>query len=151
MRPVPARVCADCASTCVRTAEEGPSRQGENVAKHIKSPAVVEAQGTPPKAIAEFVGRVNTGTSDLSIARMKSPAGWSEPGQRAEFDEYSVVFAGLLRADLGDRTVDVRAGEAIVVAKGEWVQYSSPAEGGAEYISVCLPAFSPEMAHRDEG
>jgi mannose-6-phosphate isomerase-like protein (cupin superfamily) len=121
------------------------------VTEHIKAPAVIEAQGTLPKLIEEFVGGVNTGTSAMSIARMKSPSGWSEPGQRPDFDEYSVVFRGLLRADLGERVVDVRAGEALIVEKGQWVQYSSPMEEGAEYISVCVPAFSPEAAHRDEG
>jgi mannose-6-phosphate isomerase-like protein (cupin superfamily) len=118
--------------------------------RHIGAPAVIEAQGTTPKAIEECVGRVNTGTSDVSVARMKSPAGWTEPGQRPEFAEYTVVLRGLLRVETSDRTIDVGAGQAIIVEKGEWVQYSSPAEEGAEYISVCIPAFSPAMAHRDE-
>ena len=118
---------------------------------HIKAPAVVKAAGTPPKAIEEFVGRVNTETSDVSVARMKSPAGWTEPGQTADFDEYTVVLKGLLRVDTGEQTIDVRAGEAVVVGRGDWVQYSSPFEDGAEYMSVCIPAFSPEAAHRDEG
>jgi quercetin dioxygenase-like cupin family protein len=118
--------------------------------RHIKAPTVVPAQGTPPKTIEEFVGRVNTGTSEVSVARMKSPAGWSEPGQRADFDEYTVVLRGLLRVETSDGVLDVAAGEAILVGHGEWVRYSSPANGGAEYVSVCLPAFSPEAAHRDE-
>lgn len=133
--------------------------------RHIKAPAVVPAQGTPPKTIEEYVGRVNTGSAEVSVARMKSPAGWSEPGQRADFDEYTVVLKGLLHVETdggsprdgmpaggvptGD-SIDVAAGEAIIVGRGEWVRYSSPAEGGAEYISVCLPAFLPEAAHRDE-
>jgi mannose-6-phosphate isomerase-like protein (cupin superfamily) len=121
------------------------------VTEYIEGPAVIAAQGAIPKLIEEFVGRVNTGTSDVSIARMKSPAGWSEPGQRPDFDEYTVVLRGLLRADLGDRSIDVRAGEALVVEKGEWVRYSSPMDEGAEYISVCIPAFAPETAHRDDG
>jgi mannose-6-phosphate isomerase-like protein (cupin superfamily) len=117
---------------------------------HIPAPTMIPAQGNKPKAIAEFIGRVNTGTREVSIARMKSPAGWIEPGQRPEFTEYTVVLKGMLRVTAADRTIDVKAGESIVVEKGEWVQYGSPTEGGAETISVCLPAFSPETVHRDE-
>ena len=128
--------------------------------RHIKAPTVIPAQGTLPKTIEEYAGRVNTGTSEVSVARMKSPAGWSEPGQTADFDEYTVVLKGLLRVETGSVSgdgvpagdpIDVAAGEAIIVGRGEWVRYSSPADGGAEYISVCLPAFSPDAAHRDEG
>jgi mannose-6-phosphate isomerase-like protein (cupin superfamily) len=118
--------------------------------KHIKTPTVIQAQGSIPKDIQEFVGLVNTGTQDVSVARMKSPAGWIEPGQTPEFAEYTVVLKGMLRVTTKDQAVDARAGESVVVERGEWVQYSSPADDGAEYISVCLPAFSPETAHRDE-
>lgn len=102
-----------------------------------------------PKQIAEFFGRVNTGTREVSIAKMISPQGWVEPGQTPEFDEYTVVLKGTLRLMLKDKEIDVHAGEAVIVGKNEWVQYSSPYEGGAEYVAICLPAFSPEIAHRD--
>jgi len=115
----------------------------------IAKPTVVAAAGTKPKHIEEFVGHVNTGTSEISIARMKSPGGWVEPGQRPEFDEYTVVLKGLLRVATESETIDVRAGEAIVVKGGEWVQYSTPESDGAEYVAVCLPAFSMETVHRD--
>jgi quercetin dioxygenase-like cupin family protein len=115
----------------------------------ISKPTVVAAAGTKPKQIEEFVGRVNTGTSEVSIARMKSPGGWLEPGQRPEFDEYTVVLKGLLRVTTESETIDVRAGEAIIVRSGEWVQYSTPEPDGAEYVAVCLPAFSMETVHRD--
>jgi mannose-6-phosphate isomerase-like protein (cupin superfamily) len=118
--------------------------------KHSNAPSIIKAQGNVPKVIEEFIGRVNTGTTGVSIARMTSPAGWIEPGQKPEFDEYTVVLRGLLRVAVGDRTIDVKAGESIIVEKGEWIQYSSPTEEGAEYISVCVPAFSPESVHRDE-
>ena len=119
--------------------------------KHIKAPAIIKAQGRVPKRIEEFIGRVNTGTPNVSVARMKSPAGWIEPGQKPEFDEYTVVLQGLLRVNTNDEIIDVKAGEAIIVEKGDWVQYSSPTEDGSEYISVCIPAFSAETVHRDEG
>jgi mannose-6-phosphate isomerase-like protein (cupin superfamily) len=118
---------------------------------HIPTSTMIRAQGNKPKAIEEFIGRVNTGTLEVSIARMESPAGWVEPGQRPEFSEYTVVLRGLLRVIAADRTIDVKAGESIVVDKGEWVQYGSPTDAGAEYISVCIPAFSPETARRDNG
>ncbi len=117
--------------------------------EHVKAPTLVQATGEPPKSIEEFVGLVNTATRDVSIARMKSPAGWSEPGQAPEFTEYTVVLRGSLRVTTKLGVVDVGAGETVIVAKGEWVQYSSPSEGGAEYISVCMPAFSPDTVHRD--
>jgi ethanolamine utilization protein EutQ (cupin superfamily) len=107
----------------------------------------VEAAGTPPKVIDEFIGRVNTGTAALSIARMHSPAGWSEPGQTPEFDEFTLVLGGALRVAHRDGVLDVRAGEAVVAPAGEWVQYSTPE--GAEYVAVCLPAFSPDTVHRE--
>jgi mannose-6-phosphate isomerase-like protein (cupin superfamily) len=118
--------------------------------KHIQKPILIQAAGSPPKQIEEFIGRVNSKTAEVSIARMTSPAGWSEPGQTPQFKEYTVVLRGTLRVRLRDKEQDVTAGQAIVVDAGEWVQYSTPHAGGAEYIAVCLPAFSPENVHRDE-
>lgn len=115
----------------------------------ISSPSVIEAAGNKPKRIEEFVGSVNSGTAQLSIARMQSPEGWIEPGQTPAFDEYTVVLAGMLRVDSATGVMDVRAGQAVHVAAGEWVRYSTPEAGGAEYIAVCVPAFSPETVHRD--
>jgi ethanolamine utilization protein EutQ len=116
----------------------------------ISAPTRIAAAGTKPKLIEEFIGRVNTGTSALSIAHMVSPSGWLEPGQTPDFDEYTVVLRGTLRVAHRNGTVDVKAGEAVVAHKGEWIQYSSPFEDGAEYIAVCLPAFSPDTVHRDD-
>lgn len=116
----------------------------------IKSPTVIDAAGIPPKRIEEFFGRVNSRTDIISIARMKSPGGWSEPGQKPAFDEYSIVLKGSLHVRLHDRNFDVQAGQAVLVNSGEWVQYSTPSSEGAEYIAVCLPAFSRETVHRDE-
>jgi len=116
----------------------------------IETPTIVRAAGNKPKQIEEFIGRVNSQTECLSIARMRSPSGWVEPGQTPEFDEYTMVLRGLLRVDTLAGPIEVRAGEAVIAEKGDWVRYSSPSEGGAEYISVCVPAFSPETAHRDE-
>lgn len=121
------------------------------MATHIKQPTKVEAAGHPPKKIEEFVGRVNSRTEEVSIARMVSPSGWTEPGQTPEFDEFTIVLRGTLHVKLKDRAVDVGAGEAIHVVRGEWVQYGTPCPEGAEYVSVCLPAFSPETVHRDDG
>ena len=117
---------------------------------HIKSPSIIKAAGNKPKIIEEFVGRVNSKTSDLSIARMRSPSGWAEPGQTPEFDEYTVVLKGSLRVTTREGAIEVSAGEAIIVHKGEWVQYSTPGADGAEYVAICLPAFSIETVHRDE-
>jgi mannose-6-phosphate isomerase-like protein (cupin superfamily) len=119
------------------------------MAIHIQKPSVIEAAGQPPKSIEEFVGRVNSDTSTVSIARMKSPSGWSEPGQTPEFDEYTVVLRGSLHLKLKDQEFDVQAGQAVIVQAGEWVQYSSPSPEGAEYVAVCIPAFSPETVHRE--
>ena len=113
----------------------------------IDRPTRIEAAGNVPKIIEEFVGRVNGGEARLSIARMRSPAGWVEPGQRPEFDEFTVVLSGMLRVKHEAGVIDVNAGQAVVARAGEWVQYSTP--GGAEYIAVCLPAFSPQTVHRD--
>jgi mannose-6-phosphate isomerase-like protein (cupin superfamily) len=118
--------------------------------RKIQAPTVVAAAGTKPKRIEEFVGRVNTSTEAVSIARMHSPEGWVEPGQRPEFDEYTLVLEGLLRVESEDGAVEVRAGEAVLARAGEWVRYSTPRPGGAKYVAVCLPAFSPETVHRDE-
>lgn len=117
----------------------------------IKTPTIIEAAGNKPKIIQEFVGRVNSNTSDVSIARMESPQGWVEPGQRPDFDEYTLVLDGALHVEdeTGTTTV-VRAGEAVIAPKGEWVRYSTPDAGGAKYVAVCLPAFSPDAVHRDE-
>ena len=117
--------------------------------KKIDKPAIVEAAGNKPKIIEEFIGRINSGTEELSIARMKSPAGWMEPGQQPEFHEYTVVLKGTLRVATKEQTTDVHAGQAVIIPAGEWVQYSTPGAEGAEYIAVCLPAFSPETVHRD--
>jgi mannose-6-phosphate isomerase-like protein (cupin superfamily) len=116
----------------------------------IAHPKRIEAAGNKPKVIEEFVGRVNSAESRLSVARMRSPTGWVEPGQTPEFDEFTVVLAGMLRVTHKTGVIEVRAGQAIVMHAGEWVQYSTPEEGGAEYIAVCLPAFSPGTVHRDQ-
>jgi mannose-6-phosphate isomerase-like protein (cupin superfamily) len=115
----------------------------------IAGPTVVAAAGTKPKEIREFVGRANTGEARVSIAHMKSPSGWIEPGQRPEFDEYTVVLRGALRVETEGGALEVAAGQAVLVPAGEWVRYSTPHPDGAEYVAVCLPAFSPETVHRD--
>ncbi len=117
--------------------------------KLIESPSIVQAAGTKRKSIEEFVGRVNTKTPAVSIARMTSPEGWVEPGQAPEFDEYTVVLRGSLCVESREATVEARAGQAVHVPAGQWVRYSTPRPGGAEYIAVCIPAFSPETVHRD--
>jgi len=115
----------------------------------IANPTVIQAAGNKPKVIEEFVGRVNSRTDSVSIARMKSSPGWAEPGQTPEFDEFTIVLRGLLRVASKHGTLDVRAGQAVIAHRGEWVQYSTPKPDGAEYIAVCLPAFSPHTVHRD--
>ena len=115
--------------------------------KFIDSPEIIEAPGNIPKIIKEFVGCVNTGNQEVSIAKMESPEGWSEPGQTPEFDEYTIVLKGTLSVETKGKTYQVNAGQAIVIHKGEWVRYSTP--GGAEYVAVCLPAFTPDTVHRD--
>ena len=115
----------------------------------IEQPTVIAAAGNKPKQIQEFAGRVNSGHASVSVARMVSPEGWVEPGQRPEFEEITLVLRGMLRVEHESGTTDVRAGQAIVSAPGEWVRYSSPEPGGAEYVAVCLPAFSPGTVHRD--
>src|SRR5882762_3136663 len=116
----------------------------------IAKPTVVPAAGRPPNIIEEFVGRVNSQTSALSIAKMTSPSGWREPGQTPEFDEYTIVLKGELQVETRGEIYTVAAGQAIIVHAGEWVRYATPAAEGAEYIAVCLPAFSPSTGHRDE-
>ena len=116
----------------------------------IEAPSVTTTAGAPPKTIAEYVGRRNTGGSALSIAHMISPSGWQELGQTPDHDEYTVVLHGILRVETRTLGMEVRAGQAVLVPKGEWVRYSTPSEVGAEYLAVCLPACSPEMVHRDE-
>ncbi|HXG18404.1 MAG TPA: cupin domain-containing protein [Methylomirabilota bacterium] len=116
----------------------------------IPTPTRIQAAGNKPKIIEEFIGRVNSHTQSVSIARMRSPSGWSEPGQTLEFDEYTLVLQGMVRVTTRDGVVDVSAGQAIITPRGEWVQYSTPGPDGAEYIAVCLPAFSPDTVHRDQ-
>jgi mannose-6-phosphate isomerase-like protein (cupin superfamily) len=121
-----------------------------NMTLKISSPSIITAAGNKPKKIEEFIGRVNSKTSSVSIARMTSPSGWVEPGQKPEFDEYTVVLKGTLKVQTKKETLEINSGEAVLVNKGEWVRYSTPGPEGAEYIAVCLPAFSPDTVHRDE-
>jgi mannose-6-phosphate isomerase-like protein (cupin superfamily) len=115
----------------------------------IDQPAKVKAAGSPPKQITEYVGRVATKQNRVSVAHMDSPQGWREPGQRPEFEEITVVLRGMVRVEHEAGQLDVRAGQAVVTSRGEWVRYSTPEPGGAEYVSICLPAFSLDSAHRD--
>ena len=117
----------------------------------IPTPAVVQAAGTKPKRIEEYAGRVNSGHAGVSVARMVSPGGWQEPGQRPDFEEITVVLRGVLRVEHETGTLEIRAGQAVVTAPGEWIRYSTPELEGAEYVAVCLPAFSPDTVHRDAG
>lgn len=116
----------------------------------IEKPTTIEAAGNKPKLIEEYIGRVNSRTEGVSVARMRSPGGWQEPGQTPDFDEYTVVLRGTLRVETREKTYDVAAGQAIITHKGEWVRYSTPDSEGAEYVAICLPAFSPATVHRDE-
>ena len=116
----------------------------------INGPSVIEAAGNKPKRIEEYAGRVNTGDARISVARMQSPEGWVEPGQRPEFEEITVVLRGTLRVEYEGGTLDIGEGQAVVTAPGEWIRYSTPFAGGAEYVAVCLPAFSPATVHRDQ-
>ena len=115
----------------------------------IRNATTVKAAGNKPKLIEEFIGRINSGTEDVSIARMKSPGGWTEPGQTPEFDEYTIVLRGMVRVKTRNEVIDVREGQVVITNRGEWVQYSSPEAEGAEYIAVCVPAFSLETVNRD--
>jgi mannose-6-phosphate isomerase-like protein (cupin superfamily) len=116
---------------------------------HIQKPTEIHAVGNKPKLIREYIGRVNSKTSDASVAHMQSPSGWEEPGQCPEFDEYSVVLKGTLRVTHKNGYLEIKAGQAVIAQKGEWVKYSTPGPEGAEYIAVCLPAFAPSAVHRD--
>jgi mannose-6-phosphate isomerase-like protein (cupin superfamily) len=116
----------------------------------IQAPTVIAAAGTKPKRIEEFAGRVNSGHAKVSVARMTSPAEWEEPGQRPEFEEITVVLRGMVRVEYDGGVLEVRAGQAVVTSPGEWIRYSTPEPEGAEYIAICLPAFSPDTVHRDE-
>lgn len=116
----------------------------------IDRPAIIQSAGNKPKRIEEFVGLVNSGSAVVSVARMTSPSGWAEPGQSPDFDEVTLVLRGTLRVETRGGTLEVRAGQAVVAPRGEWVRYSTPHEGGAEYVAVCVPAFSPGTVHRDE-
>ena len=133
----PARACYDV------------SLEDPYLPTHIPAPTRIEAAGNKPKLIDEYFGRVNSGSGQLSIAHMRSPGGWVEPGQTPEFEEYTVVLRGTLRVEFQGGMLDVTAGQAIVTHSGEWIRYSTPEEGGAEYLAVCLPAFSPETVNRD--
>ena len=124
--------------------------RGTRMPSKIDSPSIIEAAGNKPKRIAEFIGRVNSGTAAVSVARMLSPSGWQEPGQRPEFDEYTLVLKGSLQVESEEGILTVQAGEAVIAHAGQWVRYSTPGPEGAEYIAVCLPAFSPETVHRDD-
>jgi mannose-6-phosphate isomerase-like protein (cupin superfamily) len=115
----------------------------------IKSPSIIEAAGNKPKIIREYIGRINSSTQKISIARMTSPAGWGEPGQKPEFDEYTLVLNGTLKVETKEKIFNVNEGQAIITYAGEWIRYSTPEADGAEYIAICLPAFSPETVHRD--
>ncbi len=115
----------------------------------ITTPTQITAAGNKPKVIREYIGRVNSGTSAVSVAHMTSPTGWIEPGQRPQFDEYTMVLKGTLRVEHAQGTIDVAAGQAIITHAGEWVRYSTPEPEGADYIAICLPAFSMETVHRD--
>lgn len=117
--------------------------------RFIPEASIIKAAGNRPKRIEEYVGRVNSGHQNVSVARMTSPAGWVEPGQRPDFEEVTVVLRGMLRVEYEGGMMDVRAGQAVVTAPGEWVRYSTPEPEGAVYVAVCLPAFSPETVHRD--
>ena len=116
----------------------------------IPEPTRIQSAGNKPKLIDEYIGRVNTKTSAASVAHMRSPQGWLEPGQTPEFDEFTIVLKGMLRVEHERGTLDVNAGQAVIAHAGEWIRYSTPQDGGAEYIAVCLPAFSMETVHRDE-
>ena len=116
----------------------------------IEAPTIIESAGNKPKRIEEYAGRVNSAQENVSVARMKSPGGWREPGQRPEFEELTVVLSGMLRVESERGIFEVRAGQAVVAEPGEWVRYSTPEADGAEYVAVCLPAFSPDSVHRDD-
>jgi mannose-6-phosphate isomerase-like protein (cupin superfamily) len=121
-----------------------------NMPIKVKTPTIIKSTGNKPKEIKEYIGRINSNTDEVSIARMKSPSGWIEPGQTPEFNEYTIVLKGMLRVKTKDEIIDINEGEAIITQAREWVQYSTPTSEGAEYIAVCCPGFSPEAVYRDE-
>ncbi len=118
--------------------------------KLVETPRIIESAGNKPKVIEEFIGLVNSGHKKVSIARMKSPQGWIEPGQTPQFEEITIVLKGMLKVESGSSFIEVKAGQAIITYPGEWVRYSTPDEGGAEYMAICMPAFSPQTVHRDK-
>ncbi len=120
------------------------------MAKRISFPTIIKSVGNMPKVIEEYIGRVNSSQTELSVAKMKSPSGWTEPGQTPDFDEYTLVLKGILRVETRAESLDIEAGQAVIAKRGEWVRYSSPSPEGAEYVAICLPAFSPDHVHRDE-
>lgn len=117
--------------------------------KKIEKPVIIRAAGNKPELIEEYIGRINTRTDEISIAMLTCPQGWVEPAQKPDFTEYSIVLEGILKVTSKDKVFEIKAGETILVEKGEWVQNSTPYEGGAKYIAICIPAFSPELVHRD--
>jgi mannose-6-phosphate isomerase-like protein (cupin superfamily) len=125
-------------------------RKGNKMPIKIDRPTIIKSAGNKPKEIKEYIGRVNSNTDEVSVARMKSPGGWIEPGQTPEFNEYTLVLKGMLRVTTNDEIIDINEGEAIITPAGEWVQYSTPSPEGAEYIAVCCPGFSPDAVHRDD-
>lgn len=127
-----------------------PPGEFQHMPKFISKPTRIQAAGNKPKLIDEYIGRVNSKTDQVSVAQMRSPQGWVEPGQTPEFDEFTIILKGTVRVTYQGGTLELNAGQAVVACAGEWVQYSTPYEGGAEYIAVCLPAFSMETVHRDE-
>jgi mannose-6-phosphate isomerase-like protein (cupin superfamily) len=128
---------------------QGQRGYAPRMARKIEEPTIIQSAGNKPKRIEEFVGHVNTRTAGASVARMTSPPGWVEPGQTPQFDEYTLVLRGTLRVETREGTLDVHAGQAVIAPRGEWVRYSTPEEGGAQYVAVCTPAFSPDTVHRD--
>jgi quercetin dioxygenase-like cupin family protein len=126
------------------------SIKGKVMAKLVKAPTEIKACGNKEKIIKEFIGNLNTQTSSVSIAKMDSPQGWEEPGQTPKFIEYTIVLKGTLKAETKNKTFDITSGQALITEKDEWIKYCTPYEGGAEYISVCIPAFSPGLANRDK-
>lgn len=125
-------------------------KRGLQLAKKINSASIITASGNKPKKIEEFIGKVNSNTGSISVARMKSPSGWIEPAQKPEFDEYTLVLKGTLNVKTENENFDINENEAVIVSKNEWVQYSTPGPEGAEYIAICLPAFSPDIVHRED-
>ena len=118
--------------------------------KIISKPSVIKSAGNKPKLIEEFIGRINSGNKNISVAKMNSPKGWTEPGQKPEFEEITIVLNGVLRVEYAEGQLNVKAGQAVITKPGEWVRYSTPEKEGAEYIAICLPAFSLDTVHRDE-